>query len=358
MKYLWGLTLTLLLFSSLAQSATPEIRQKIGNIFTAPLLYNEKYYFVSTAGVLYESNKDLSEVNALYTGTRQTIGVMTLINDKLIWGDGLHTDLKATLHVFDLKTKTLLKNIELEGHINRAPIVHSGLIILPLGPSGIMALDLQTLTVKWKTDLFGTKKLHVDSNLLVVEDKVCGTSVGETKGLFCVQIKTGALTQFSQLMRDPKSDITLWKNHLVGFATEGDIARAKFDIPSDLFIYDVKADKIILSKELRGFSYFPPSIQEDEAFITLSTGDFLLLNLNDGKIFFMGEYPEPFINNPFRKEGEYCGIGITGKYMCYKRTKAGLGINLYKSLNETVLGRVSVWDSKILAPTKTGYYLE
>ena len=250
MKYLWGLTLTLLLFSSLAQSATPEIRQKIGNIFTAPLLYKEKYYFVSTAGVLYESNKDLSEVNALYTGTRQTIGVMTLINDKLIWGDGLHTDLKATLHVFDLKTKTLLKNIELEGHINRAPIVHSGLIILPLGPSGIMALDLQTLTVKWKTDLFGTKKLHVDSNLLVVEDKVCGTSVGETKGLFCVQIKTGALTQFSQLMRDPKSDITLWKNHLVGFATEGDIARAKFDIPSDLFIYDVKADKIILVRSL------------------------------------------------------------------------------------------------------------
>ena len=358
MKYLWGSILTLLLFSSFAKSATPEIRQKIGNIFTAPLLYNEKYYFVSTAGILYESNKDLSEVTSLYSGTRQTIGVMTLVNDKLFWGDGLHTDQKTTLHVYDLKAKALLKDIELDGHINRAPLVQAGLIILPLGPSGIVALDLKTFSLKWKTESYGNKKIHVDSNLVVVEDKVCGTSVGDTKGLFCVKTKTGVITQFSQLMRDPKSDITVWKNHLVGYATEGDIARAKFDIPSDLFIYDVKADKIILSKELRGFSYFPPSIQDDEAFITLSTGDFLLLNLTDGIIFFIGEYPEPFINNPFRKDGEYCGIGIMGKYMCFKRTKAGLGINLYKSLNETVLGRVSVWDSKILAPTKTGYYLE
>lgn len=358
MKNLWGLFLALTLYPTIAVADTQDNRAKIGSTFTAPLVYKGKFYFVATTGVLFEAEKDFSKLTQLYVGKKQSIGSMTLSGDKLIWGDGLHTDQKSTLHIYDLKTKKLVKDLDVDGHIERAPLVHGGMIIFGLGPTGIQAIDQSNFTTKWKTETHLNKKLHVDSNILVVDDKVCATSVYELKGVFCVLSKTGKVTQLSQLMRDPKSEITLWKNHVVGFATEGDLTKPKWDIPADLFIYDVKSDKIKMSKELRGFNFFAPEISGDEAFITLSTGDFILFNLNDGKIFFLGEFPEPFTNNAFKKGEDYCGIGIMGKYMCYGRAKNGFALTVDKRLMETVIGRVSVQDSKLIAPSRVGFYLE
>lgn len=358
MKNLWGLFLTLTLFSQIAVADTQDNRAKIGSTFTAPLIYNGKYYFVATTGVLFEAEKDFSKITELYVGKKQTIGSMTLDGDKLIWGDGLHTDQKSTLHIFDLKTKKILKDLEVDGHIERAPLVHAGMIIVGVGPAGIQAIDLMNFTTKWKAQTHENKKLHVDSNILAVGDKVCATSVYALKGVVCLLTKTGKVTQLSQLMRDPKSEITLWKNHVVGFATEGDLTKPKWDIPADLFIYDVTADKIKMSKELRGFNFFAPEINGDEAFITLSTGDFILFNLNDGKIFFLGEFPEPFTNNAFRKGEDYCGIGIMGKFMCYGKSKSGFALTVDKRLMETVIGRVSLLESKLIAPSRVGFYTE
>jgi hypothetical protein len=358
MKNLWGLFLALTLFSQIAVADTQDNRAKIGSTFTAPLIYNGKYYFVATTGVLFESEKNFSKLTQLYVGKKQSIGSVTLSGDKLIWGDGLHTDQKSTLHIFDLKTKKLIKDLEVDGHIERAPLVHAGMIIFGLGPAGIQAIDQVSFASKWKTETHLNIKLHVDSNILVVDDKVCATSVYELKGVFCLLTKTGKVTQLAQLMRDPKSEITLWKNHVVGFATEGDLTKPKWDIPADLFIYDVKADKMKMSKELRGFNFFAPEISGDEAFITLSTGDFILFNLNDGKIFFLGEFPEPFTNNAFKRGSDYCGIGIMGKFMCYGRAKNGFALTVDKRLMETVIGRVSVLESNLVAPSRVGFYVE
>lgn len=357
MKYFSGFFLSLTLLGQLAFADAVDVRAKIGSTFSAPIQVADKFYFVATTGVLYESDKSFKTVTKLFEGKKQTIGSMTLSDGKFYWGDGLHTDQKSFLHVFDLKTKKLVKSVEVEGHIERAPLVSNGTVYLPLGPAGIMALNTTDLKTKWHTKTHNAKKLHVDSNILNVGEKICATSVYDFKGVICLETKTGKVHQIAQLTRDPKSEITIWKDHVVGFATEGDLMKPKWDVPADLFIYDVKNDKMKMSKELRGFNFFAPVISGDEAFITLSTGDFILMNLVDGKIQFLGEFPEPFTNNAFMKGSDYCGIGIMGKYMCYGVAKNGYALTTDKRLMETVIGRVT-YQNQLIAPTRVGYYIE
>jgi outer membrane protein assembly factor BamB len=358
MKQFWGLFLAFAVINGAAQADTTDIRAKIGSTFSAPLSVGDKYYFVATTGVLFEADKNLKAVTKLYEGKKQTLGALALIDQKLFWGDGLHTDTKSILHIYDLKTKKMIKELEVNGHIERAPLLHNGLVILPLGPGGIMAINLSDYKTKWITTAFEGKDLHVDSNILLIGDKLCATSVYKLKGVFCLDPKTGKVTQASQLSRNPKSEITVWKDHVVGFATEGDLATPKWDIPSDFFIYDVKNDKMKMSKELRGFNFFAPYISGDEAFVTLTTGDFILINLNEGKIQFLGEFPEPFLNNTFMKDADYCSIGIMGKYMCYGKAKTGYALTVDKRLMETVIGKIIYENKKIIVPTRVGYYVE
>jgi hypothetical protein len=358
MKQFWRLFFAFAFINGAAQADTSNIRAKIGSTFSAPVSVGDKFYFVATTGVLFESDKNFKVVTKLYEGKKQSLGNLTLIDQKLFWGDGLHTDTKSILHIFDLKTKKIIKDLEVTGHIERAPLLHNGLVILPLGPGGIMAINSSDFKTKWIATEFEGKKLHVDSNILLISDKLCATSVYQLKGVFCLDPKTGKVTQASQLTRNPKSEITIWKNHVVGFATEGDLANPKWDIPSDFFIYDVKNDKMKMSKELRGFNFFAPFISGDEAFVTLSTGDFILIGLNDGKIQFLGEFPEPFLNNTFMKGSEYCSIGIMGKYMCYGKTKSGFALTVDKRLMETIIGKITYQNHILIAPTRVGYFVE
>ena len=53
-----------------------------------------------------------------------------------------------------------------------------------------------------------------------------------------VDPKTGKVLQLAALKHDPKSEITLWKNSIVGFATEADLMKALK--PSGIF-YDLKS---------------------------------------------------------------------------------------------------------------------
>lgn len=358
MKQFWGLFLVLCLINGAAQADNIDIRAKIGSTFSSPVSVGEKFYFVATTGVLFEADKKFKVVTKLYEGKKQSLGSLTVIKNKLFWGDGLHTDAKSILHIFDLKTKKIFKEIEVTGHVERAPLHSNGLIILPLGPGGIMALNDSDFKTKWIATKYEGKELHVDSNILLIGEKLCATSVYKLKGVFCLEIKTGKVTQASQLTRNPKSEITIWKDHVVGFATEGDMATPKWDLPADFFIYDVKTDKMKMSKELRGFNFFAPSISGDEAFVTLSTGDFILINLNNGKIQFLGEFPEPFLNSTFMKGPEYCAIGIMGKYMCYGVAKNGYALTTDKRLMETVIGKVYYDNNTLIAPTRVGYYIE
>ena len=352
--------LTFLTFITLTQSygMNAETRARIGSTFTPPLEAGDKYYFVATTGVLYETDKTINTITKLYDGKKQTLGSMILHENRLYWGDGLHTDEKSFLHVFDLKTKKMLKEISLEGHIERAPLIHGRSIFIPTGPAGLIAYSLDDFKLKWWAKDYQGKKLHIDSNLLMVGEKICATTVYDLKGVICFDAKNGKATQFSQLTRDPKSEISIWKKHVVGFATEGNLTKPKWDIPADFYLYDVENDKMKMSKELRGFNFFAPVIQGDEAFIALSTGDFILMELPSGKIHFMGEFPEPFSNNTFMKGQEYCSLGIMGKYRCFTKTKSGFALSTDRRLFETVIGRISFEKGRLIAPYRIGFIIE
>ena len=358
MKHLWGLILAFALFTGAVRADNQDLRSKIGSTFSSPVLVGDLFYFVATTGVLFEASKDFKTIKKLYEGNKQTLGALVVVNDKLIWGEGLHTDKKTLFHIFDIKTKKMLKEIEIKGHIQRPPLFIHDTIYLPTGPGGILAINATTYKTKWHTKTHNKKDLHIDSNILAVENQICATSVYEFKGIVCLDEKSGKVLQTAELTRNPKSEITLWNNQIVGFATEADLSKPKWDIPSDLYVYDIKNNKMKMSKELRGFNFFAPQINGDEAFVTLSTGDFILVNLTNGKIHFLGEFPEPFTNNAFIKGLDFCGIGIMGKYMCYGKTTSGYALTVDKRLMETVVGEIMYLDSQLITPSRAGYYIE
>lgn len=337
----------------------PRDRALVGSVFSPPLIQEGRAYFVTTAGVLVESNEDFKRPKKLFEGKRQSLGAMILADGRLIWGDGVHTDTKSALHVYDLKKKKIEKSLDLDGHIERAPLAANGILYVPAGPGGVQAFDLKTLKPKWRTGAHDGKNLHVDSNLVLSGNEICGASVYEVKGMVCFDAATGTETRFAALKRDPKSEIVLQDGLIAGFATDADLVKARFDVPSDFYVFDLKEGKMRFVKELRGFNFFAPSIEGEEAFVTLSTGDFILLNLKTQKITFLGEFNEPFINNSFRAGKDYCGLGIAGKYQCFTRTADGSpAISRDKRIMELSIGKTLVRGEKIIVPTRASYVTE
>ncbi|NDG84186.1 MAG: hypothetical protein EBX52_04005 [Proteobacteria bacterium] len=350
------------LFPATSATQTPNLskdRAQVGSVFSVPVPDQGKMYFVTTAGVLVEANEDFKKPKKLFEGKRQSLGAAILVDGKLIWGDGVHTDSKSELHVYDLKKKKQEKSIEVDGHIEREPLSANGTLYVPAGPGGVQAFDLKTLKLKWRSGQHDGKNPHVDSNLVLAGSEICGTSVYEVKGVICFDASNGKETRFGALKRDPKSEIVLQDGVIAGFATEADMVKAKFDLPSDLYVFDLKEGKMRFVKELRGFNYFAPSIEGEDAFVTLSTGDFILVNLKTQKVFFLGEYNEPFINNPFRMGKDFCGVGIAGKYHCFMRTADGTpAISRDKRIMELSIGKVLLKGDKVIVPTRASYVTE
>jgi outer membrane protein assembly factor BamB len=335
------------------------LRSKVGSVFSVPVEYQGRYYFVSTAGVLFESSPDFKKAERLFEGKRQTLGALAVHDDHLYWGDGLHSDSLSTLHVFDLKTRKILKNVDIEGHIER-PIEFSGdSILVPAGMGGVYRLDAISFKEIWRTRTHAGKPIHVDSNLVVINGSVCGASVYGVKGILCLDLKTGKETAFTALRKNPKSEIVESNGNLIGFSTEADLVASKFDIPSDLYVFEVKKNKLRFEKELRGFNFFSPFIKNGEAFVTLSTGDWILVNLETQKITFLGEFSEPFINNSFMIGDDYCAIGILGKFQCYSKTGSGAAaLSKDRRILETVIGKILVKGKEVVIPTRWGYRVE
>jgi outer membrane protein assembly factor BamB len=334
---------------------TQDLRSFIGSTFSPPLSFGGKIYFVATTGVLYESNRELSIANKLYLGKKQTLGNVVIENGILYWGDGLHTDQKSTLHAFDIK-KAKIKDVEVDGHIERAPMIKDNVLYVGLGPSGLAAFSLPSFKKIWHAKDVEKKPIHVDSNVVFYDGKICASSVYEVKAVLCFDPKNGKMTDQFPIKKNPKSEITLKNDLLIGFATEANMSDSKWTTPSDFYVIDLKAKKLKVEKELRGFNFFAPLVRENRAFVNLSTGDFISINIDDGKIEYMGEFPEPFINNTFEMNGHICGLGVMGKLMCFSKGKSHWGLAVDKRYMETSVGKITDVDGKIFAPSRIGYF--
>lgn len=344
---------------AIAAKPTKEVNDRgvVGSTFSSPILYENALYFVATTGVLYRTNLDLSSPTKLFEGKKQTLGALTLVGSTLYWGEGLHQDNSVTLHAFDLKTKKILKEVSIDGHIEREIFHHNGILYAGLGGGGVGAFKINTLEKLWQTKEVGGKALHADGNLVFAENKICTTAIYDFKGVICLDPANGKVLNTYPLQKNPKSEIVAKNSLIIGFATEANLTDAKWTTPADFYVVDLKLNKVRFSKELRGFNFFAPHIVDDFAFVTLSTGDFISISLATGNIGFIGEFSEPFINNSFTMKGNLCGLGIMGKVLCYSKTKNGYGITNDKRMMETPIGKITTIGNKIYAPSRMSYFI-
>ncbi|MFZ4714926.1 MAG: hypothetical protein ACOYL6_14500 [Bacteriovoracaceae bacterium] len=333
-----------------------DLRTFIGSTFSPPVAFEGKIYFVATTGVLYEGAPDLSTVTKLFIGKKQTLGNLTLHDGILFWGEGLHTDTKTVLYSFDIKMKKV-KEIPVEGHIERAPFISEGVLYTGLGPQGVAAFKADTLQKLWQTKEIEKKAIHADGNIVSYKGDICTTSIYDFKAIICMEAKTGKISQSYSLKKNPKSEIVLTKDYLVGIATEADMTKPVWTLPSNFYVVDLAQKKIHLEKELRGFNYFAPLIDEDVAYVTLSTGEFLSLKLSDGKIGYIGEFQEPFINNAFFLKEAVCSLGVMGKLLCYSKGKSTWGLSSDKRYMESPIGKTALVNGSTYAPSRVGYFL-
>lgn len=332
-------------------------RSSIGSTFSSPVLYEKNLYFIATTGIVYKSGLDLSNPEVIFEGKKQSVCGLTLVGSILYWGEGLHADKLTILHAFDLKTKKMIKEITVDGHIERGVFNYNNIIYTGLGFGGIAAFKENTLEKIWQIKEVNGRPLHADGNIVFLENKICTTSIYDYKGIICLDPKNGKILNTFELKLNPKSEIVATDAKIVGFSTEANLSDSKWNIPSNFYVIDLKNNKISVEKELRGFNFFAPLILSDLAFVSLSTGDFITISLKNGSIGYVGEFAEPFINNPFMFKNNLCAIGIMGKFMCYSKNKNGYGIANDSRLMETPIGKIATLNEKIYAPSRIGYFI-
>jgi outer membrane protein assembly factor BamB len=339
------------------QAEEKKLRFKIGPTVNAPIKYDDSIIFLSTSGILYKSKNDFSKLEKIYSTKQSTVSDITIDSDIAFFGEGLHDTENANLYAIDLKAKKLRNSILLKGHIQRPLTIENDILYVGHGPGGISALDKKTLKLKWNLTAINKKKLHVDSSPIIVGDDLCFNSIYDLEAFICIDKKSQKTSFIQEFKESPKMMLSQIGGKIIGATTKADLMKSKFDIPSTLFIYDTKLKKITFTKELRGFNFFPPTkIDENNFLITLSTGDILTFDLTKNKIGFVGEFPEPFISNPFIMDKNFCAIGIMGQLLCYEKGKTQYHISRKKRYFESPIGMIKEIDGKIYVPSRIGFF--
>ena len=339
-----------------------ENRVKIGPITTSPVSYNNKIYFLANTGVLFKSNYDQSVIQNIFKTNKSTFSGLTLHKEFVYFGEGLHKDNQSYLFAYNLKTQKLAFKQVFDGHIERRPLYYKDIIYVGHGPGGISAYSTKTKKILWTQKKTTDGLLHVDATPIPFERngrlEVCVPSIYKFKGLACLDAKTGDILHTQKLLLSPKSETRLVNGYMIGYATKGTMNDNEFKTPSRFYIYNLKEKKLVKDIVLRGYNFYPPIIEEgSKVFVTLSTGDLITINLTDGKIGYVSEFPEPFISTPFKIKDELCAIGIMGKLLCFKKTKSGYSMSKEKRYYETPIGNIEKEiNKKLYIPSRMGYF--
>ena len=333
-----------------------DIRTKIGPTFMPPILKNDTLYFLSTTGVLFNSKKDFSELKIVAKASAPSMSALSEYKNYLVFGDGLHTTKRTKLYFFNTETNKIEKELEFNGHIERAPLINEDYAYVGLGEGGVSKVDLKEFKII--KNLNGHKKLkfHIDSTPVKYKSNICAASQYHSKGIVCFN-RNMEFVKFIPTKYSPKSVISLKNNKLFGFATEGSLMSAVWDVKSQFYVIDLDQLKITVSKELRGFTFFRPlELENDEFAFGISTGDLLTINISTGKIGFIGQFTEPFISNPFNYKKSICFIGIMGKLLCYKKASDRYNISIEKRYYESPIGTIKTIGNKVFLPSRIGYF--
>ena len=113
--------------------------------------------------------------------------------DVLFIGEGYHTDRDSKLYCIDLETGKKRWEFATTSHTESTPATDGKRVIFGAGDDGVYCVDARTGDKIWQYT--GENGLHVDSNVLMIGDKVyagSGTSQRRTTNrIFCLDAKTG-----------------------------------------------------------------------------------------------------------------------------------------------------------------------
>jgi len=132
----------------------------------------------------------------LYTGQPQWTFAARwpIFSSPAIWrgrlyiGEGLHEQTDSKFYCLDLANGKVLWSIQTNSHTESSPAVAGGRVYFGAGDDGVYCADALTGQVRWHYP-----DAHVDSGLLVLEDRVYFGSGYRFKGVVCVSTQDGHL---------------------------------------------------------------------------------------------------------------------------------------------------------------------
>lgn len=355
MEILFQILQSIALAVSPATDQVPKIqkeRHDIGPVYSAPLKYKGRMIFLASTGSLYESTFEQKNLKSLFRTKLATIAQPLLVGDTVYFGDGLHDDKDSNLYAFDLKRNKIVFAEKVPGHVEKSVRIVGEKIIVPLGPAGVGAFDLSTGKPLWITKTHNSKNLHVDSDPVIDGDRFYVGSIYDHKAIMALKISDGSVVWSTGTEKSPKMDLVMVKNKLIGISTEAGLMQEKRDVPADFLVVDKESGKLLIQKELRGANFFPQLIKDNAAFVSLMTGDLISVNIENGAVTIVDQYPEPFIATTFSSSKGNCAVSFMGRLACYKNGKS----SFKKDLGDQVIGRIGPeLAGKIYLPTRVGY---
>lgn len=139
--------------------------------FRAALVANERVFFGNDLGIIRELELATgNEVRSFYIGTAAS-SELTIWNNSLYTGEGLHDTHHARVYRFDLSSGKFQGSYQTLGHTEAQAVVGSfegdHTLFAVAGADGVHAIDPITMKEKWKVNIG-----HIDAGVLPHEGKV------------------------------------------------------------------------------------------------------------------------------------------------------------------------------------------
>lgn len=328
----------------------------IGAIYTSPIKFNKKLYFVSADGVLFESDLQGNNAKALFKTMKKSISGIVESNGILYFGEGLHFDEITYFHAFDPVKNKLLFKYKVNGHIEKTPVIYKNMIIFSAGKGGLIALEKETGDLIWETKKMNiSQKLHIDAIPIIHKGTIYVAAIYDNKGLLCLDLETGKVTCFIKTKFDIKTDLVFKYPRLVGLGTSASFAEKDRLKPSILYSFNIKSKKIEKEHKLRGHNYFFNylNIKTGYMFFGMSSGDVLRIHIENHDLKYLDVLPEVFKSTGFKYAGNDCLISTRGVFVCYDKNHKR--IKTSKNFVRTSVGTNSRINKFIYLPTRFGY---
>ncbi|MGE3609494.1 MAG: PQQ-binding-like beta-propeller repeat protein [Bacteriovoracaceae bacterium] len=147
--------------------------------FRAAVVANERVFFGNDAGIVRELELNTGkEIRNFYIGTAAS-SELTIWNNAIYIGEGMHDTHHARVYRFDLKTGQYQGSYQALGHTEAQAVIGSwqgeNTLFVVAGSDGLHAVDPVSMQVKWKLNLG-----HMDAGI-TVSDGVVYIGTGREK---------------------------------------------------------------------------------------------------------------------------------------------------------------------------------